>query len=324
MIDKQSISAPPIFIIGVHRSGTTLLRFILSSHPDIYIPPESDFIPRFFLRYPNRELTQQQVEKLLKIIFEKYRFVGEWQGPPPDTNAFYKGLGDKTSAGFLNALYGMYAQQNHAVRWGDKTPIYASYVRLIQTIFPNAQFVHMLRDPRDVAVSILEKYQDREFHVDIYFAARNWVRRIQKAKQDGHELFPDRYIEIFYEDLVTNPKVTIQTVCDFLGEPYDPAMLSQNTLAREVIPIDSHFFSNVRQPITTARIGRWKENLTDRDIRLVQHVCGTLMNELGYTEVDLGSMGLFEWLRMQLLHFKYSSLQAGRRFLQVIGLVPPI
>ena len=175
----------PIFIVGVHRSGTTLLRYMLNSHPHIYIPPEFDFIPRFFLRHPTRNLTPSQVHHMLEIIFTRYRFIREWDGVAPKPGYFLTHLPAQTPAAFLDKLYRDYAAQKGAQRWGDKTPIYSSYLPLLDKIFPTAQFIHLYRDGRDVAVSMLEKWGAHDFHIDIYFTARNWDRRTRQAPRRG-------------------------------------------------------------------------------------------------------------------------------------------
>ena len=104
-------SIRPLFIVGVHRSGTTLLRYMLNSHPRIYIPPESDFIPRFFQRRPCTPIERERAVRILNIIFDSYRFVGEWEGERPDLTAFVSGLPDLMPATFLDALYSQYARQ---------------------------------------------------------------------------------------------------------------------------------------------------------------------------------------------------------------------
>ena len=104
---------------------------MLSSHSRIYIPPESDFIPFFFRKQPLRQLSIFEVAKYLEIIFSQYRFVEDWQGAIPEVHEFYAEMETSTPAGFLNQLYGQYAAQNGASRWGDKTPIYASYVNVL-------------------------------------------------------------------------------------------------------------------------------------------------------------------------------------------------
>ncbi len=316
--------ARPIFIVGVHRSGTTLLRYMLSSHSRIYIPPESDFIPYFFLRDPIGELSDEQIARMLRIVFERYRFAKEWQGNPPALEQFIASLSGRTPAAFLDALYGAYARQYGAERWGDKTPIYASYLTLLHRIFPNAQFLHIIRDGRDAALSMLDKYEREEFHVDVFFAARNWVRRIRRAQRAGSRLGPDLYYELRYERLIQDPEGELCAVCEFLGETFEPGMLEYHQVARERIATDSHFFSNVRNPPSHKRVGRWQSEMPVKDQRLVQFVAGKLLTELGYPMVDLGTMSALEVVRMALLASKYAILQVGRRVLQVAGLFPPI
>jgi hypothetical protein len=312
----------PIFIIGVHRSGTTLLRYMLNSSPRIYIPPESDFIPRFFGRDPAGELSEPRIAAILTTIFAKYRLVKEWQGDPPAAEAFLQAMPARTPAAFLDTLYRTYARQYGAVRWGDKTPIYTSYVDLIHQIFPQAQFVHIIRDGRDVALSMFDKW-GHEIHIDIYFAARNWVRRIRQAQAAGTRLGPDLYYEMRYEDLVQDPEAHLRPLCEFLGEPYLPEMANPHHLGRERIEPDS-FHAAIRQPPSTARIGRWQQEMLEPDRRLFQRIAGPLLDALGYETPDLGVMSPGEIARFVALGSKYVILQAGRRVLQATGLLPPI
>jgi hypothetical protein len=314
----------PVFIVGVHRSGTTLLRYMLSSHSRLYIPPESDFISNYFLRNPTGELSKKQIARMLHDVFEHYRFVKEWKGDPPDPNQFVCSLPGRTPASFLDALYSAYARQYGAERWGDKTPIYASYIDLIHEIFPEAQFLHIIRDGRDAALSMLDKYEHDEFHVDIFFAARNWVRRIRSAQRAGSRIGPKLYYELRYENLIDDPERELRAICDFLGESYEPTMIAYHQTARERIPADSHFFSNVRNPLSPKRVGRWQQEMPVADQRLVQFVAGKLLTELGYGVIDLGPMSIAELARMAALACKYAMLQVGRRVLQAFGLFPPI
>lgn len=313
----------PIFIIGVHRSGTTLLRYMLNSSPRIYIPPESDFIPYFFLRDPMAKLSEKRLAHILQTIFTRYRFVREWQGEPPDASAFLEAMPSRTPAGLLTALYRTYADQHGAVRWGDKTPIYTSYVDLIHRMFPQAQFVHIIRDGRDVGLSMLDKWGQKEFHIDLYFTARNWVKRIRQAQTAGARLGPNLYRELRYERLVQYSERELQSLCDFLGETYVPEMAQPHILGRERISAGG-FSDPVRHPPNTRRVERWRQEMSAVDQRLFQRVTGTLLNELGYPIVDLGRMSPQEQARFAAMGVKYQALQTGRRVLQIMGLVPPI
>lgn len=319
----MSLSEHPFFVIGVHRSGTTLLRYMLSSSPRIYIPPESDFIPRFFLKTPTDLLDRQAVEKTLGIIFNRYRFAKEWEGDRPEAGSFYAAMEPKTPAGFLDLLYRSYAKQKGAARWGDKTPIYSSYINLIHQIFPQAKFIHIIRDGRDVALSMLDKWGDKEIHVDIYFTARNWVRRIRQAQASGERLGSGLYYELSYESLVASPEIELRSICEFLEEPFVEQMVAHHRQARQQIESGS-FHDPVRQPANKSRIGRWQEEMSAADLRLFEQVAGSLLTELGYDTAAKGGMSVTEKSRFQLLHLKYETLQIGRSLAQKAGLVPPI
>jgi len=319
----MSYDQPPVFIVGVHRSGTTLLRYMLNSSPRIFIPPESDFVPRFFGRHPRDELGERRIASILGTIFARYRFVKEWQGDPPRIQSFIQQMNGRTPAAFLDTLYRSYAAQHRAVRWGDKTPIYASYLDLIHQIFPEAQFVHIIRDGRDVALSMLDKWGKRELHIDIYFAARNWVRRIRQAQVSGARLGSDLYYELRYEALVENPEAELRPLCEFLGEPFFPDMARPHLLGRAHLQ-EGDFHAPLRQPPSTGRIGRWKREMSRADRRLFQGVAGELLAELGYEVEDLGRGPLQEQARCSLLASKYTTLQGGRRVLQALGILPPI
>ena len=319
----MSAAQPPVFIVGVHRSGTTLLRYMLNSSPRIFIPPESDFIPRFFRQRPTKELSEKRIASILNTIFAHYRFAKEWQGDPPLIQSFTQQMNGRTPEAFLDTLYRSYAAQYGAARWGDKTPIYASYVDLIHQIFPKAQFVHIIRDGRDVALSMLDKWGKREIHIDIYFAARNWVRRIRQAQASGARLGSDLYYELRYEALVENPEAELHPLCKFLGEPFFSDMARPHLLGRAHVK-EGDFHAPLRRPPSTTRIGRWKQEMSIEDQRLVQRLAGELLTELGYTVTSLGPMSTPEKARLAMLSSKYVVLQSGRRVLQALGLFPPI
>jgi len=228
-----------------------------------------------------------------------------------------------TPATFLSVLYSTYADQQKAERWGDKTPIYTSYVDLLKELFPSAQFVHIIRDGRDVALSMLDKWGAKEPHVDLYFTARNWVRRIQQAQASGTRLSPEQFYELRYESLVESPEQALQGVCAFLGEEYVSEMAQSHLLAAARIP-PGDFHQAIREPPNMSRVQRWRREMSEKDLRLFQRVAGGLLTGLGYPVRDLGKMSATERTRFTAYMLKYEVLQAGRRALQTAGLMPPI
>jgi hypothetical protein len=311
----------PIFVIGAPRSGTTLLRVMLAGNPRIYIPPESDFIPKLFLGRPRTPMTPQRARKAIETIVAEYkRFFREWRTEPLDPDAFVDQLPDLTPATFLNSLYSAYAALYGATRWGDKSPIYTHHVPLLAEIFPDAQFVHLIRDGRDAALSTLATYPDR-FYVDLYFAARSWRSRVTASRAAGAVLGDARYLEIRYEDLTGDPERVLIEVCEFLGEMYDPAMRESHKLGRELLRAEKRH-APVLEPVH-ANSDRWRREMGIADQRLFQAVAGDLLHELRYEVMDLNHMSPRERGHLARLSTKYHVLEGGRRALQAVGIFAP-
>jgi len=318
-----SLPERPIFVVGAPRSGTTMLRYMLSSHPRIYIPPESNFIPRFFRRTPRKPMPREQAIQTLRSLLGYRMFFRDWRGPRPDPETFVTGLENLMPATFLGSLYSQYARQFGASRWGDKSPIYTAYVDLLATIFPTAQFLHIIRDGRDVALSMRKAYPGiRFFYMDVYYSADSWKERIRKAMAAGAHLGPDRYLEVRYEQLTEHPEAHLQRICDFLGEAYVPSMAEPQRTARE------HHHSKgihaaTRLAPSTMSSGHWRKDMSPPDVRLFQTVAGDLLDELGYNTVDLGKMPLRESARYAALQSKYALIQTGRRVVRAAGVFNP-
>ena len=310
----------PIFVIGAPRSGTTLLRIMLSSHPRIFIPPESDFIPRLYLGRARAPMGRDRAVQDVQAIIDNWRFLREWRGEVPDPATFVAALPELTPAALLDAVYRAYAAQHGAARWGDKSPIYTRYIPLLAEIFPSAQFVHLIRDGRDAALSTLAAYPDR-FYVDMYFAARSWRQRVRAARHAGRALGPARYTELRYEDLTADPEAALRPLCDWLGEDYAPAMCEPHKLARELLrPRGRH--APVREPVHT-NSGGWQSRMPVADQRLFHAVASDLLADLGYDVADRGPLSPAERTRVAGLATKYHVLEGGRRILQSFGVFPP-
>jgi hypothetical protein len=315
----------PFFIVGVHRSGTTLLRYMFNSSPNIYIPEECNFIPEFFGKNPREQLGQKRVEFLLQRVFTQHRqqFSREWQGDPPDSAEFFKLMTAPTPAGFLDALYTLYARQHGAGRWGDKTPFHTSYIELLHQIFPTAKFIHIIRDGRDVGLSMLERFGPNEFHVDRFFVARNWVRRIRHAQAAGRRLGPAFYTEVRYAALVENPEAELKRLCDFVGEPFVPVMAQPQKLGRQQIPDGEPWHGRIREAPSNKRVGKWQTQMSQADLWMFQRIAGGLLAELGFPVVEVEPPSPAVRAQFWALAAKYGVLQAGRRVAQAIGLKPP-
>jgi hypothetical protein len=308
----------PFFIVGHPRSGTTLLRFMLSSHPRLYVPDETGFLP-FLDINPWQELDPAAVAVLLRRIGQLNRF---WDGLVEDEAAFYTSLSKErppTLPDVLDTLYRLQTLSDTA-RWGDKTPLYVQYMPQIEAIFPEAQFIHVIRDGRDAALSARAKWGRSKPYMDLSYLLRNWVRNVQAGRASGLQLGPERYYEVRYEALVTDPAATLQALCRYLGEAYDEAMLDYDRLARsEGGGVDAHV--EAQKALQTGSIGRWRREMTPFERQLAQAVAGPLLAELHYDpDADLTPSTTADRLRLTWLSVKFKTLDTLRTWLYRRGL----
>ena len=146
----MALAERPFFIVGNPRSGTTLMRFMLSSHPRIYIPEETGFLVKLS-SLAGRRLSRSETKKVVERVG---RMNVEWLDIVEDFDAFYDGLAEPRLTCVLDSLYRIRISPYNAQRWGDKGPAYVSHIPALNKIFPDAQFIHMIRDGRDSTVSL--------------------------------------------------------------------------------------------------------------------------------------------------------------------------
>lgn len=321
MANISTLNQRPIFIVGAARSGTTLMRFMISQHPRIYIPPQSGFIPLLFRNAPTSPMSRRRTIHSFQHIFKSRPFIKHWRLEHPCPDDFLNCLPDFSPASLLNAVYSQYAQQYGADRWGDKTPIYTGHIDLINKIFPQAQFIHIIRDGRDVALSLIKTYKSKIW-VDIYFSTVNWKHYVSLALTSARQLGADQYLEVRYEQLTADPEGQLKRICDYLGEEYVPAMSRPHELAREVVSA-TNIHARTRQPVTTQRTGKWKREMASADLRLFQAVAGDLLEALAYSVDEQDDLSPLEKTRLYALMTKFVFFNSGRRCLESFGIVGP-
>ncbi len=283
-------------IVGVARSGTTLLRLMLDAHPELSIPPETHFIPLMGQLGPDDD-------DLRERFFRRLYTFDSWGDFGLDHEQLRQSLADiepfDVSEG-IRAFYRLYAARNGKRRWGDKTPNYCVQLTEVENLLPEAHFVHIIRDGRDVAVSV------RGLRIlpsdDIEVIARDWVHRITTARTLAARC--QRYMELRYEDLVGDPPAELRRVAEFVDLGYRPEMERYfehaaarmgelrkrvNAYTAEVVFTREERLHNHRltgTPPNAGRVGRWRSELRpDEQVRF-RAVAGDLLDELGY---DSGS-----------------------------------
>jgi hypothetical protein len=200
-----------------------------------------------------------------------------------------------------------FARAEGKERWGDKTPGYVRHLPDIKRLFPGAFVIHVIRDGRDVAASYLEQQFGPNSALD---AAIYWKSYVLRGLEDGPPLFDRRYFEIRYENLASKPEPVLRALCERLEEDFDPAMLDNTRSARKYIRPGLAFHKQTSQPVTTARIHRWRSQLTNFDAQLVELEAGALLRRLGYaTETRKGWRSVWRWRHRLVLGIKVRTHQ---------------
>jgi hypothetical protein len=271
----------PIFVVGCGRSGTTVLRLILDAHPDVAIPGESNFIPHM---WRNRRKYQWRgsldVDSLLRDIFEE-ETVQRMGVSSQAAREHLKELQDPTLSDVFALPFIEYARQRGKKRWGDKTPIYVRSISVLARIFPQARFIHLIRDGHNVALSYLAfpPYQG-----DIWDVSARWRSWVSAGVRAGRALGRQRYVELRYEDLVAEPVRSLEMVCSFLGLAFDPVMLDFHVEApgRLQAPSDHEaYHARTSSPLEPSSRD-WRTEMSDRDCRIFEATAGHLLSRLGY------------------------------------------
>jgi lipopolysaccharide biosynthesis protein/glycosyltransferase involved in cell wall biosynthesis len=289
---------PAPFVVGVARSGTTLLRLMLDAHPDLSIPPETEFIP-VIIQACNK--SANPLEDYLNAIVS-HRF---WQDQHIDIQLLRQKIAmlDPFNLGeALRAFYQLYAEKFNKSRWGDKSA-YLHIMPLVQGMFPEARFIHIVRDGRDVASSTRGLWFGPQ---TLEEAAKSWLRDIQEARKHISNL--NWYLEVRYEDLVVYTEPTLKKICRFIDLPWNASMLEYyknanarlaeftSVMARDgkrVIAAEERrkiHINLLRQP-DSSRIGRWRSEMTAAEQNKFEEIAGNLLLSLGY---DTGAEGRFQ------------------------------
>jgi hypothetical protein len=290
---------PAPFVVGVPRSGTTLLRLMLDAHPELAIPAETHFLPPLIRRVTDLErsgATAAEVRAaVLAFIVEHPRF-GDLDVPETALAAHLAGIETVTAADAARAVHVVHAELQGKPRWGDKTPRYVRRMASLHETLEEARFVHVIRDGRDVAVSLSEVSWGT---ADAAEAAGLWKEVILGGRKNLKRIPPETYLEVRYEDLVAGPEAVLRRVASFVELRWDERMLAYHERATaRMAPVERDFeapsgrrvtaaerrrqHAGVDEPPRRDRVGRWRDELGSDQVARFEAVAGDLLEELGY------------------------------------------
>jgi Sulfotransferase family len=270
------VSPPPLLVLGVRRSGTTLLRVVLDRHSQLAIPDESYFVPQLADRHRGTIDVDAFVDDLRRL-----GTLRDWEVPVEDVRSRLEPGMPVGRA--IAAVYETYTAIHGKTRWGDKTPMYMQHLPLLERLFADALYVHLIRDGRDTALSFLsmpdgivtETWAHPRSAADF---ACQWRAEVVAARALGRRVGSRRYLEVRYEALVADPARELARICAFAGLVYEPSMLDY---AGQVdVSAKPHQQSLKRPP--TPGLRDWRAEMPPEDAAAFEAVAGDLLADLGY------------------------------------------
>jgi hypothetical protein len=280
-----ALKCAPVFIVGCERSGTTLLRLMLDSHPSLAIPNESHFIVNLHGRGRWVAATRASVRVLERVL--KDEWFAHWGLDPAAVRQLAAVTQPSSYADVMRTVFAAYAASEGKPRWGDKSPTYLAHLPLLAELFPEALFVHMIRDGREVAASLMSQVWGPSRPIA---AASFWRTRVRKGLRGGRRLPPGRYLEVRFEELVAEPERVLRELCEFLREPFAPEMLNYHgsrpqrlASIRRATPRTGHHHLSLPP---TPGLRDWRAGLSSADQRAIEAAAQPLLGELGYAAAD--------------------------------------
>lgn len=276
---------PVFFILGRGRSGSTLLRTMLDAHPQVCIPMESRFVQELSYKYAGvQDWDEERLKAFGRDVLTTYETL------PYNAEKLQADLmkcrGNHSFADLCRIVYLNVPSpfEKTAIQWiGDKNPRYVFFIPALLNYFPHACFIHITRDYRDSTLSFYRvKGMDTEKKNAAYLAYKwkAYNREVLKLRT----ALPDRYMQVKYEDLVTAPEAVLRQVCTFLNLPFHPAMLNSSGRMTETAGIHA----DLSRPVHTEKLGIWKTQLSERDIRMSDAIVGNIAEECGYQRRHTG------------------------------------
>jgi len=277
--------ASPIFIVGSGRSGNTILRRILSNSHELYIPPETLVLGQVIRQFKNSKCLSWN--ELCLLTLGTFSNSEEFETfPTPYLHGLYKSLillpkEERSLSKIVSGFYELMLKKAKpvAIRWGDKTPINSFSLKEINKLFPNAKYVHIIRNGYDVVNSYLKmgRYSEPKD------AARRWVKAVNSC-HDFATTEPNKVIEIKYENFCHNPQLVTESLCKFFELEYLPQMTSGAEYLHTLGDIESREqYSNVSKPIDTSSIGRGLKELDEHALEILHPIMSETMEKFGYT-----------------------------------------
>ncbi|MGH7198402.1 MAG: sulfotransferase [Candidatus Omnitrophota bacterium] len=278
----------PVFIVGVPRSGTTLLAAMLGAHSRLSCGPETQLFVAFLKIskdsfYDARSWPESGVEILssvYKIAFGgRHEPIFESFGLTKDEIMNYLRDHPPSIAALLSSLTEQHMKKLGKKRWVEKTPLHLTNLGKIRRCFPESPIIRIVRDPRDSALS----HTKTPWGPSTFFGALVDWKKLDGLSSNFFEKDPLAYT-VRYEDLIESPEEELKKVCEFIGESFEPAMLDTSRSLPSMKPKSWHLKAG--EPIDKTRTAVWKKELSESENRMAEALLGDRLKAYGYPSTE--------------------------------------
>lgn len=275
---KEIAARPPVFIIGCPRSGTTLLQVMLDTHRDLAVTHECDFIidVAFDPRSHEWSLADQVERALAHPMFGRLGVEAE------TCRRIVDELRPSDYGAVVRYWFAAKALKDGKRRWGNKTPHMIFHFERVARLFPDAQFIHIIRDGRDSTASWATVHFTQANRGQLLSSALLWRQMVRAGRETGRTLGADRYTEVRLEDLIASTESSLRRLCSFLGLDFDEAMLSYHETATERVPEGQRrVHPDINKPPTSG-LRDWKKGLAPADVVAIEGLLRPTLVAFGY------------------------------------------
>jgi hypothetical protein len=253
---------------------------MLASHSRIAIPSETWYLTPLVEEFPcDRPLQESEIGKAIAVMTNHYTWP-DMGLEAAEVRCRAANLSRVRLRDLVEIVYRWHMEVEGKSRWGDKTPAYIEIVPALAAMFGDAKFIHLIRDGRDVAKS----FQKHGWNgPGMHGYTREWLRAVELDMSLGKTPLNERILRVRYEDLVMHPEAALRRICSFIGESFEDQMLLWQGKVTNAIPDrEKRFHSGLSRDMNPSDAGRWKREMTFREVFVAEALIGTALSHFGY------------------------------------------
>lgn len=269
---------PPVFLVGAQRSGSTLLRLILNAHSEIAIPEDADFLKPLLTKGATSGFISGDSLVNTSNYLKANPHFKLWGYDYDRYLSDLQKRGRITVAGLMDEIFSLYAEREGKKIWGDKSPSFFRRLDVLSSLFPDARFIHIVRDGRDAFESLRSMDPSKN---DPGVMAIEWSYKLARIEKALKNILPANTLTIRYEDLLDDPEKTIKDCCSVIGVSYEPRMLDFYKTSHKYI--GEHHSKLIFKPIDPSNKYRWREKLSRRDAAVFTALSSGCLERYGYS-----------------------------------------